>query len=90
MGRAVSPSAPEREPHGPEARALENAGVFRLKLALIYAGALNALAFHLGVHRSVLAWDRGRAVPLLARCHAALSIALWTATIACGRLLAYT
>ena len=60
---------------------------FLLKLALIVAAGGNALAFHIGPWRAVTRWP-ARA-PLRARLHAALSLLLWVAVIACGRLLAY-
>lgn len=50
--------------------------VFQLKLALVGAAGINALAFHRGRWRTP-------------RLHAALSLLLWIAVIACGRLLAY-
>jgi hypothetical protein len=61
--------------------------VFLLKLALILLAGLNALAFHAGPYRGADAWEArapGRAV-----LHALLSLGLWIAVIACGRLLAY-
>jgi len=61
--------------------------VFLLKLLLIGVAGLNALAFHLGPYRAAERWP-GRA-PLRARLQAALSLLLWLAVIACGRLLAY-
>lgn len=61
--------------------------VFLLKLALIGAAGLNALAFHGGPYRSAARWE-SRAPPR-ARLHALLSLLLWLAVIACGRLLAY-
>jgi hypothetical protein len=61
--------------------------VFLLKLALIAAAGLNALAFHAGPYRKVAAWPQR--APASARLHAALSLLLWIAVIACGRLLAY-
>lgn len=60
--------------------------VFLLKLALVAAAGLNALAFHLSP------WWRGGAagaVPRRARVQALLSLLLWMAVIACGRMLAY-
>lgn len=63
--------------------------VFALKLALLAACGLNAACFHAGVYRGVGSWDVERAAPPLARAQAALSLLLWVATIACGRLLAY-
>ena len=61
--------------------------VFLLKLALIAVAGLNALAFHAGPYRRAEAWPQrapGRAI-----LHALLSLGLWIAVIACGRLLAY-
>lgn len=63
--------------------------VFRLKLALIAAAGLNALAFHVFPYRSVVAWERELPAPAAARLHALLSILLWVGVISCGRLLAY-
>jgi hypothetical protein len=60
--------------------------VFLLKLGLVMAVGLNALAFHLSP------WWRAGAigvVPRWARVQACLSLLLWMAVIACGRLLAY-
>ena len=64
--------------------------VFLLKMGLLFAAGLNAAAFHLGPYRSVARWEREQPAPPAARLHAGLSLALWTAIIACGRLLAYT
>ncbi|MDB5931863.1 MAG: hypothetical protein JWR60_3570 [Polaromonas sp.] len=64
--------------------------VFQLKLALIALAGLNALAFHLGIYRSVGQWNANVAAPAVARLQALASLALWLAVISCGRLLAYT
>ncbi|WP_312513996.1 DUF6644 family protein [Massilia sp.] len=61
--------------------------VFVLKLALIAAAGLNALAFHAGPWRRAQHW--GAAPPASARLHAGVSLLLWIGVIACGRLLAY-
>lgn len=61
--------------------------VFLLKLALIVLAGVNAIAFHAGPYRGADAWEArapGRAV-----LHALLSLGLWIAVIASGRLLAY-
>jgi hypothetical protein len=60
--------------------------VFLLKLGLVGAAGLNALAFHAGPYRT--AADAGP-VPPAARLQAGLSIGLWVAVICCGRMLAY-
>jgi hypothetical protein len=62
---------------------------FRFKLAFLAAALLNAAAFHRWTFRSVHTRDRDAASPLPARLAGALSLLLWTAVIACGRLIAY-
>ena len=64
--------------------------VFVLKMVLLIAAGTNAAAFHMGTYRSVARWERDRPAPLAAKLHAAASLLLWAAIIACGRLLAYT
>jgi hypothetical protein len=73
----------------PDATAMAANPAFRLKLLLILAGGLNALAFHLGPFRSVRDWDRHAPAPARARLAAVLSLLIWTAVIAAGRLIAY-
>ena len=65
-------------------------GVFQLKLLLIILAGLNALMFHVGVHRTVATWNTATPPPALARAQALASLAIWVAVICCGRLLAYT
>jgi hypothetical protein len=62
---------------------------FVLKLALIAAAGLNAVAFHLGPYRSVAQWDTAAGTPAAAKIHAAASLSIWIGVITCGRLLAY-
>lgn len=64
--------------------------IFILKLCLIATAGLNAMLFHVGVYRSVLAWNTDAPAPGVARLQALFSIALWVSVILCGRLLAYT
>lgn len=68
-------------------------GVFVLKMLLILAGGLNAALFHAITYRTADVWDseemRALPPPPSARLSAALSLVLWIAVIACGRLLAY-
>jgi hypothetical protein len=67
--------------------------VFVLKLCLILAAGLNAALFHSLAYRTADVWDaedmRRLPPPPSARVFAALSLVLWLAVIACGRLLAY-
>jgi hypothetical protein len=67
--------------------------VFILKMLLILAGFVNAGVFHTTVFRSADVWDseemRKLPPPPSVRAAAAISLVLWIAVIACGRLLAY-
>ena len=69
--------------------ALAASGVFQLKLLLIGLAGANAACFHLGVYRSVAAWNTRSRAPALAQVQSAFSLLLWVAVISCGRLLAY-
>ena len=64
--------------------------VFALKMGLILAAGVNAGIMHTGPWRSIAQWDTGAMPPAAVRWCAALSIAIWIAVVACGRLLAYT
>jgi hypothetical protein len=67
--------------------------VFVLKMLLIMAAGLNAALFHTITFRTADVWDseemRRLPPPPSARLAGALSMLLWIAVIACGRLLAY-
>jgi hypothetical protein len=67
--------------------------VFVLKMLLILAAGLNAALFHAVTFRTADVWDaeemRKLPPPPSARASAAISLLLWIAVIACGRLLAY-
>lgn len=67
--------------------------VFVIKMGLILAAGLNAALFHTITFRTVDVWDseemRKLPPPPSARLAGALSLVLWIAVIACGRLLAY-
>ncbi len=62
-----------------DATAIAANGAFRLKLVLIVAAVLNALAFNLGAFR------HSPQAPVFA----AASILLWVGVVVCGRLIAY-
>jgi len=67
--------------------------VFVVKMCLIMAAGLNAALFHAVTLPSVEVWDseemRKLPPPPSVRLAGALSLAIWIAVIACGRLLAY-
>jgi hypothetical protein len=68
--------------------------LFLIKMGLILAAGVNAALFHTMVFRTADVWDAEAMRPLppppSARLSAAVSLLLWVAVIACGRLLAYT
>jgi hypothetical protein len=67
--------------------------LFFIKMGLILAAGVNAALFHTMVFRTADVWDaeemRHLPPPPSARVSAAVSLLLWVAVIACGRLLAY-
>src|SRR5512139_2655864 len=63
---------------------------FQLKMALLMAAGINAVVFRTGPYQTVAQWDVGTRAPISAQLSVAVSIAIWIAIIACGRLLAYT
>jgi hypothetical protein len=62
---------------------------FQVKMGLLLAAGINAAMFHTGPYRGVEAWDTNASAPAWARVSVAVSMAIWIAVIACGRLLAY-
>jgi len=63
--------------------------VFHTKLILIGIAAFNVWVFHRIIYQSVQAWNTSTTAPAAARITALVSIFVWIAVIACGRLLAY-
>jgi hypothetical protein len=64
--------------------------VFALKMGLLLVAGANAAILHTGPWRSVTQWDTAAMPPPSVRFAAGLSIVVWIAVVACGRLLAYT
>jgi hypothetical protein len=62
---------------------------FWIKVAMLGVAGVNAIAFHLTTYKSVAAWDREPRAPLSARMAGMASLALWSAIIVSGRLIAY-
>lgn len=62
---------------------------FLAKIGLLTLAGVNAVLFHTGPYSSVATWDRDAPAPAAARLTAALSIVLWIAVIAAGRMIAY-
>lgn len=62
--------------------------VFWLKILLLLVAGLNVLVFHKVIFENKVT-DTLAGVPLSAKISASVSIMVWIAIIACGRLLAY-
>jgi hypothetical protein len=70
---------------------LEYAGnpAFLTKLGLIVLGGANALFMHVVLLRHQQQWDTHSPVPFSVKLFALVSLVIWMATLACGRLIAY-
>ena len=62
---------------------------FRVKVALLLVAGFNAAVFQFTVSRTMKKWDLDPAPPFAARMAGGLSLALWTAIVVCGRMIAY-
>lgn len=62
---------------------------FRVKMILIVLTGINALAFHLTIHRRVAQWDNDPSPPARVRLAGLASLILWAGVVICGRLQAY-
>ncbi|TLU96929.1 hypothetical protein FEM55_03015 [Dyadobacter sediminis] len=62
---------------------------FWLKMLLLAVAGLNALVFHQIVYPPKFRLQPEKQLPLSAKVSASISIMVWIAVIACGRLLAY-
>jgi hypothetical protein len=71
------------------ASALGHDFTFWLKMGLLMLAGLNVMVFHAYTFPKVSRWDVNQTAPIQAKLAAIFSLLLWTAIIACGRLLAY-
>ncbi|KAA6439507.1 hypothetical protein FEM33_12210 [Dyadobacter flavalbus] len=62
---------------------------FWLKMLLLVIAGLNALVFHKLIYPSRFHSEPEKRLPFPAKISASISITVWIAVIACGRLLAY-
>ncbi|HEU4626948.1 MAG TPA: DUF6644 family protein [Steroidobacteraceae bacterium] len=72
-----------------QAATLYSNAAFRIKLLLLALLALNVVAFHSTVFKSVEAWGSSPHSPARARFAAFVSLFLWSGVIASGRAIAY-
>ena len=62
---------------------------FRVKLGLLMLGAVNIVLFHTTIDRRRNEWDSAVQPPARARLAGGVSLVLWFAVIAAGRIMAY-
>lgn len=62
---------------------------FRIKVAALFLALVNAAAFHVGIERRLVDWDRAPIPPRAARVAGVISIALWAVVVVAGRLIGY-
>ncbi len=72
-----------------EAAKLYGNPAFWVKMALLVVAGLNPLIFHSTVYKSAADWGAAVRAPRPARIAAVSSLALWTAIIVLGRVIAY-
>lgn len=63
--------------------------VFRIKMLLVATAIANTIVFHRRTARSLVRWDQNMPAPIGGKVAAVVSLTLWTAAIAAGRLLSY-
>jgi hypothetical protein len=63
--------------------------IFRIKVVLLFAAAINIFIFHYRIQANRAVWDNAVRPPVKARIAAGTSIALWAAVILAGRFMAY-
>jgi hypothetical protein len=62
---------------------------FQIKMLLLLAAGLNALAFDRLAYRNVKTWDTAPTTPIAAKIAGALSIMIWLVVVVAGRWIAY-
>jgi hypothetical protein len=72
-----------------EAVKLYSSLFFRIKLALLFVAAGNALIFHWTVYRQAAKWDQASGTPARAKLAGLLSLTCWIGVIAMGRAIGY-
>lgn len=63
---------------------------FRIKMLLLVLAGANMIFFHLITFRDVHLWDSEMKTPVAARVAGGMSLVIWIAVIACGRIVGWT
>jgi hypothetical protein len=67
-----------------------NSIFFKIKIALLFLAAVNAIVYHSTIYLNMDEWDKASPPPALARLVGWLSIFLWIGVIVAGRNMAYS
>jgi hypothetical protein len=63
---------------------------FQLKIALLLLAGTNMAVFQLVTFRQIDSWDAALPLPVRARLAGGVSLLLWIAIVACGRVIGFT
>jgi hypothetical protein len=63
---------------------------FDLKMVLLLLAGANMAVFQLVTFRGVAAWDTAAPTPLRAKLAGGISLCIWIAVVACGRMIGFT
>lgn len=63
---------------------------FRVKMLLLLLAGVNMMIFHLTANRTMASWEDVRPSPAPAKIAAALSLCIWVAVIAMGRMIGFS
>jgi len=63
---------------------------FDLKMVLLLLAGVNMAIFQLATFRGVAAWDEAARTPLRAKLAGGISLCIWIAVVACGRMIGFT
>jgi hypothetical protein len=59
-------------------------------MVLLLLAGVNMAIFQLATFRSVAAWDEAARTPLRAKLAGGISLCIWIAVVACGRMIGFT
>jgi hypothetical protein len=62
---------------------------FRIKALLLVLAGINMAIFHFGIARRLREWDEAAAMPLAAKCAAAVSLVAWSGVMLAGRWIGH-
>jgi hypothetical protein len=63
---------------------------FKLKMIMLVLAGMNVMIFNWTIGRKIDEWDMAAKTPIAAKTAGIISLALWIAIVAAGRVIAYT